>query len=1080
MDLTGWVWTAVVITATLMSRRADGQGDAFYFSAQPADVRVVQGESATLRCDVSHKQAVAFYWTLDGEPVRNTSRRFQRGSELHVTRVDPSKDIGEFKCIATNVTTGFSIASQGAQLNILWIGERVSVEAHSPTSPAAFRVGGEMSLRCRAEGAPEPQLEWYRNGVRLFRSERVTLRGRRLQVTSLGPRDNGVYSCRAVNEAGAVASDPNFTLVLPGDNVPAVVTLPSDVTVRQNESARLDCVYRGAAVTEWYSQDGDVPLANSSVFSILPNSSLVISSVGPSEEGLYRCVGVGEDKSAPQQMFVAHVRLAFLEDFEESSIEPPLLEGRVAVVAKNRQLELTCVVPGGHPRPRAWWEDPAGRVVGDLGRIRVADMRLLFDSVRKGDAGNYACVAENLAGTRRAEVRVLVAVPPSITSHPLDLTVDEGDATTLSCSHNGSPYPVTRVTWQHDGKPLRDIPPRTTTHNNGTLVIRGAVLSDAGEYRCEVNTTGFPVETSKVATLHVREMLKFVPPPVSRKLELGSNSKIHCKARGSPPPIVRWIKEGQQPYLEWPPHIRDDNGTLRFEGVRHEDVGQYTCVATSTQGLINTTIQVDVIVMPRFTVQPTATRAVEGYPAMLHCKATGHPAPAIHWDRNNVLNNFDPKRFTVLKNGTLLISEVYRDDDGKYGCTAGNSGGLRRVEASLVVAGSENYLPGSMAGDQGENTMTKTVTITLGAAAIYMMLVMGLMIWCRFRRARRKAMMLLQATSDVAKSDDDCIAPTELRDKGRESAVRSDGDAHSHSSGSQHPKRSRSSYDKLQFSRHDLQTMMLLGRGEFGDVFLAKTRSTKEGEADAVVMVKALQSREERAHADFKREMDTFHRLNHEGIVRLVGVSRDTEPFLAIMEYTDWGDLKQFLLATQKDSARKGPKPPPLSQAQAIAVCHQAALAMEHLSSHRLIHRDLAARNCLVTSRLDIKVGCPALSRDTYAAEYFRHQNQVVPLRWTPAEALFEDEWSTKSDVYSFGVLVWETFSRGALPHADKDDRTVLTLLRSAGLHWTAPDNVPIALAELLSRCWERSPKDRPSFGEVVARIGEIFVDSNV
>lgn len=97
-------------------------------------------------------------------------------------------------------------------------------------------------------------------------------------------------------------------------------------------------------------------------------------------------------------------------------------------------------------------------------------------------------------------------------------------------------------------------------------------------------------------------------------------------------------------------------------------------------------------VMPRFTVQPSPTRAVEGYSAMLHCKATGDPLPTIQWDRNNVLNNFDPQRYRVLENGSLYISEVHRDDDGKYGCTAGNSGGLRRVEASLVVLGKHQLL----------------------------------------------------------------------------------------------------------------------------------------------------------------------------------------------------------------------------------------------------------------------------------------------------------------------------------------------------------------------------------------------------
>ncbi|GFY64795.1 ig-like domain-containing protein, partial [Trichonephila inaurata madagascariensis] len=93
--------------------------DSYYFQPHPQDKDVRKGQSVTLECGVSNSKHVVFYWTLNGDPVSNTSRRYQEGSNLHFTRVDPAKDIGEFKCIATNVTTGISLASQGAQLNIL-------------------------------------------------------------------------------------------------------------------------------------------------------------------------------------------------------------------------------------------------------------------------------------------------------------------------------------------------------------------------------------------------------------------------------------------------------------------------------------------------------------------------------------------------------------------------------------------------------------------------------------------------------------------------------------------------------------------------------------------------------------------------------------------------------------------------------------------------------------------------------------------------------------------------------------------------------------------------------------------------
>jgi hypothetical protein len=47
--------------------------------------------------------------------------------------------------------------------------------------------------------------------------------------------------------------------------------------------------------------------------------------------------------------------------------------------------------------------------------------------------------------------------------------------------------------------------------------------------------------------------------------------------------------------FQFPEHVQDLNGTLYFNRVSHEDKGQYTCVATNSQGIINATIEVDVI-----------------------------------------------------------------------------------------------------------------------------------------------------------------------------------------------------------------------------------------------------------------------------------------------------------------------------------------------------------------------------------------------------------------------------------------------------------------------------------------------------
>lgn len=55
----------------------------------------------------------------------------------------------------------------------------------------------------------------------------------------------------------------------------------------------------------------------------------------------------------------------------------------------------------------------------------------------------------------------------------------------------------------------------------------------------------------------------------------------------------------------------------------------------------------------------------------------------------------------------------------------------------------------------------------------------------------------------------------------------------------------------------------------------------------------------------------------------------------------------------------------------------QVAEALEYLSGRRHTHKDIAARNCLITSKLQVKLAAPALTRDAYQAEYCTYRNQV-------------------------------------------------------------------------------------------------------
>lgn len=76
------------------------------------------------------------------------------------------------------------------------------------------------------------------------------------------------------------------------------------------------------------------------------------------------------------------------------------------------------------------------------------------------------------------------------------------------------------------------------------------------------------------------------------------------------------------------------------------------------------------------------------------------------------------------------------------------------------------------------------------------------------------------------------------------------------------------------------------GKGEFGEVFLAKAKLCEEDE-EAVVLVKSLQTRDEQLQQEFRRESDMFSKLGHTNIARVLGMCRETDPHYMILEYAD-------------------------------------------------------------------------------------------------------------------------------------------------------------------------------------------------
>lgn len=147
--------------------------------------------------------------------------------------------------------------------------------------------------------------------------------------------------------------------------------------------------------------------------------------------------------------------------------------------------------------------------------------------------------------------------------------------------------------------------------------------------------------------------------------------------------------------------------------------------------------------------------------------------------------------------------------------------------------------------DGGDGLLiTRAVLITMSVALAYIVLVVGLMIWCRYRRQARKA-RLNEANRENPEvgEEGDKNAESEpcLPDSSSVKKVRKTNGSYTQRSScneaqksddtacSNHSKTSKRSniYDQLSFSRSGISELIQIGRGEFGDVYVGKIKASQ-------------------------------------------------------------------------------------------------------------------------------------------------------------------------------------------------------------------------------------------------------------
>jgi len=258
-----------------------------------------------------------------------------------------------------------------------------------------------------------------------------------------------------------------------------------------------------------------------------------------------------------------------------------------------------------------------------------------------------------------------------------------------------------------------------------------------------------------------------------------------------------------------------------------------------------------------------------------------------------------------------------------------------------------------------------------------------------------------------------------------------------------------------------------LGSGNFGEVFFGQWHQPQPNGTPSQVVEVALKKLHRPDKFDtFRHEVETLRELSHSNIVRYFGVFADHnahEMYLAT-EYMSMGSVIELLQIL-------GEK---ISEEQLVEMSLGGALGMAYLERSRIVHRDLSCRNLLVSSENGhyvVKVSdfgnavCIAAEDEDFVAN-----DSVFLPAWSAVEVLRDNLFSTKSDVWSFGVCMWEMFEKGKEPFAEVSKLQIAERVMR-GERLDRPEGCADDLYDVMTKCWEESPADRPNFQQVLDLI---------
>uniref|UniRef100_A0A8C5S6L4 Neural cell adhesion molecule L1 n=1 Tax=Laticauda laticaudata TaxID=8630 RepID=A0A8C5S6L4_LATLA len=525
-------------------------------------------------------------------------------------------------------------------------------------------------------------------------------------------RFNGLYRCYASNILGTAVSSESRIIVENAPQWPKEEVAP--ITAEEGTHTVLPCNPPTSA------DPPKIYWLNSKIEHITQDERVTVG-----QDGNLYFANVQMKDSQPDYICNAHFqgpRLIIQKEPIELKVIPtntfsyqkpilivPETTRKSYVALLGKPLILECIA-AGLPTPSVEWIhlnrlNPSPGVT-----FENYNKTLCIPSVTEDDDGDYQCIARNEHGSIYHTYTVNVEAAPQWIKMPVSQIYGPGENVRLDCEVDGKPKP--KVAWSINGTPLKG----KRKIQSGALIFSDLQPNDTAVIQCQAH--------NKHGSILANAYILVVLLGCAAKQMAATLSALRC-SREIFVCHTHFSFSFSRFMEDMNPAVKDErififtNGSLKLQEVRHEDAGNFTCLAENDQNNVSIIARLIVKRATQIEEGPINMEKKQGESVTFYCKVLfdeSIPKRGIQWrlDGEDIEESDDNNKY-IIGDMSLKVTSVDFSDQGTYSCLAWTTLDSVEKSANLLVYGK----PGPVSNLEVERQQNHEVTAILISAFFF-------------------------------------------------------------------------------------------------------------------------------------------------------------------------------------------------------------------------------------------------------------------------------------------------------------------------------------------------------------------------